>query len=599
MGDQTPSFYTAQSERPTPNALETIDDDSDETDSLYAGPQKPQTKTSSSSRPILVRNGREQDALTSEGNVLQYGSFVATPPAREPAPIAGDSDKNPYELPVLPFELPAPAICPPAETRLTRKPSDVVRKGLGRVTVQRSVSDGARHTRGTGSGSSQGRLLPKRHVSCHVQRTPSQLKRLFSHRGASRTLNKNDFGMTNFDLVRERENDFFDFMDSELAKVESFYREKEEQAGKRLALLKEQLYEMRNRRILEIDDASRPEDQSSDGEGRRGSDADNRSNTWVRHVKAKIFPPGPNSKAFQVMPNTPHFGALGTSDGSRDYIRRPEDNDVSYRTAKRKLKLALQEFYRGLELLKQYSLLNRTAFRKMNKKFDKAVNARPPYRYMNEKVNNAWFVKSDVLEGHIKVVEDLYARYFERGNRKLAAGKLRSLNKKPSDQSNSLFQNGFLIGTALVLSVQGVIYGSQLLVDDDLEVRQQTSYLMQIYAGYFLMLLSFSLFCVNCMIWTKSKINYPFIFEFDQRHHLDWASLAEFPSFFFLLFGLFIWTNFSRYGPDEIYVYYPVILIGITVIVIFLPFPVLAHRSRKWFAYSHVHAPERTPPYLC
>ena len=28
-------------------------------------------------------------------------------------------------------------------------------------------------------------------------------------------------------------------------------------------------------------------------------------------------------------------------------------------------------------------------------------------------------------------------------------------------------------------------------------------------------------------MWTRAKINYPFIFEFDSRHNLDWHQLAE------------------------------------------------------------------------
>lgn len=398
--------------------------------------------------------------------------------------------------------------------------------------------------------------------------------------------------MQNLDLVREREQDFFEFLDTELEKVEAFYKMKEEQAGQRLDILRVQLHEMRNRRIQEMAQARFQDERAFQHHHGTDENGNDKINGWVNPIKSKIFPVGANSKALQRMGPSPNTNG-GTNggpqgDAARDYIRRPEDDEVSYRTAKRKLKLALQEFYRGLELLKSYAMLNRTAFRKLNKKYDKAINARPPYRYMNEKVNRAWFVNSDVLEGHIQVVEDLYSRYFERGNHKLAAGKLRQLTKKPEDQSTSMFQNGLLIGTGAVFAIQGLIYGSQLLFDDDPQVRVRTSYLLQIYGGYFLMLYLFSLFCINCAIWNNNKVNYPFIFEFDQRHSLDWRELAQFPSFFFLVLGLFMWVNFSGYGAQEMYIYYPVILMFITTVLIFFPAPILWHRSRKWFAYSHV-----------
>lgn len=35
------------------------------------------------------------------------------------------------------------------------------------------------------------------------------------------------------------------------------------------------------------------------------------------------------------------------------------------------------------------------------------------------------------------------------------------------------------------------------------------------------------LFCLDCMIWARTKINYAFVFEFDTRHTLDWRQLAE------------------------------------------------------------------------
>lgn len=86
---------------------------------------------------------------------------------------------------------------------------------------------------------------------------------------------------------------------------------------------------------------------------------------------------------------------------------------------------------------------------------------------------------------------------------------------------------------------------------------------------------------------SHSRINYPFIFEFDGRSQLDWRQLAQFPSFFLFLFGLFIWLNFTRYGSPAMYLYYPVILIFVTIVILFLPAPVLFHKSRKWFLYSH------------
>jgi hypothetical protein len=47
-----------------------------------------------------------------------------------------------------------------------------------------------------------------------------------------------------------------------------------------------------------------------------------------------------------------------------------------------------------------------------------------------------------------------------------------------------------------------------------------------------------------------------------------------------------MWLNFSWY--NDMYIYWPVVLIGLTIIIIFLPARVLYHRSRKWFAFSNV-----------
>ncbi|KAI0525490.1 EXS family-domain-containing protein [Xylaria bambusicola] len=511
------------------------------------------------SEPANMPVPNERQSLSGSGmNETNYGSFVRTPPAS--SALSKADSRQTFELPGPAIHLPSPAVDASGiipSTNFTRQHTTPVEQASTR-TVQPVAS---------------GRLR-------RIFSQGSQLPRAEDTKGA--------YPLEAIDTVRQREKEFFDFLDGELNKVETFYRQKELQAEARLAVLREQLHEMRNRRTQEVAELRRLKTHKSKGvDGSAGNSSGfNQHLKWTDPIKSRIFKPGANSKALARMPQTPVVGAMA-GDATRDYIRRPYEHDVSYRTAKRKLKLALQELYRGMELLKSYALLNRTAFRKLNKKYDKAVNARPPYRYMNEKVNKSWFVSSEVIDGHIKAIEDLYARYFEKGNHKIAASKLRRMNRRPSDKSNIAFWNGLSIGIGAVFTIQGLTYGAQLLYDPDPTIRLQTSYLLQLYGGYFLILLLFSLFCLDCYFWTANKINYPFIFEFDTRHNLDWRQLAIFPGFFLLVFGIFIWLNFTRYGDDKLWLYYPVILIFVTLLIIFLPARVLWYRSRQWLAYSH------------
>ncbi|KAK4147228.1 uncharacterized protein C8A04DRAFT_34420 [Dichotomopilus funicola] len=537
-----------------------------------------------SQSPATKQQGGERLGLAgSPGSGIRYGSI---------GPSASRGRAASYASGRHDFALPAPAIKVPSNSESGDRDGDT---GPTSGPLPRSASMAASAQIYQRSPSFP--MLP----SAGPPATPRQrLTRLFSAGSEvpRRSPSKADIGMQNLDYVRAAERDFFAFLDGELDKIETFYREKEEQATDRLAALRAQLHEMRNRRTAEIAESKRRREENRDN-GHTGDDTPARPEDahhhWIDPIKDRLLKPGPNSKALTKMTRTPvmtgQVGGGGGGDPGKDYVRRPSAavHDVPYRTAKRKLKLALQEFYRSLELLKSYALLNRTAFRKLNKKYDKGVNAKPPYRYMNEKVNKSWFVNSDILDGHIRTVEDLYARYFERGNHKIAAGKLRALHKSRGDWSGSAFRSGLMIGVGAVFAVQGLSFGSEILFSNESPTLiEQTSYLLQLYGGYFLVLLLFTLFTLDCRIWLKNKVNYPFIFEFDARNFLDWKQVAEFPAFFFALFGVCIWLNFARVGNwEELYLYYPVILIGISLVIIFLPVPILHHKARTWFLYSH------------
>lgn len=440
------------------------------------------------------------------GAVTNYGSILSSTPSRN----------HPFGPPSL--ELPDPALPPEEEayarhnrawrqSRLNPNVTPVANQNLPPARHPYEVGQTLTPPRATSS------LLPKRRNIFNNRRAvstpgivasqgrPRFLRRIFSSNGTNSPIVR-DVPLSGYTEFDNRQAEFIRFLDLQLDKIESFYKMKEKQANQRLAVLRQQLHEMRDRRMEEVLVAQRAKERNRREQGRLDSQGTSRkgrrpngrvlgkgssAHSWLQPLENAIgvgqrfgkntkalahagSPPGPN----------PHESESQSQLDRRDFTRRPVPEDVPYRSAKRKLRLALQEFYRGLELLKSYALLNRTAFRKINKKYDKVVKARPTGRYMSEKVNRAWFVQSEVLEGLIVAVEDLYARYFERGNHKVAVGKLRSKSSKAADYTGSVFRNGLLLAGGAVFGVQGLVYGADHLTNPDPVVVANTSYLLQV-----------------------------------------------------------------------------------------------------------------------
>lgn len=414
--------------------------------------------------------------------------------------------------------------------------------------------------------------LPVDKTRFQARRTNSTLsgnppwRRVFSTVAPSTPGRNADVALEAYREIDFRRAEFFLFLDKELLKIETFYKSKENEATERLKVIREQLHIMRNRRMEEILIMERKRQHNED-QARRGIPTESKpqkEDDKIMKIRRKLHPfaasvdyasdainkvrPGRIGKTTEAMEQlgTPSFRGV-----NNDYERRPVSKEVAYRTAKRKLKIALAEHYRSLELLKSYALLNRTAFRKINKKFDKTVKARPPGQYMEEKVNAAYFVKSEAVEQQIQAVEDLYARYFERGSHKVAVGKLRAKTAGAGHYSGSTFRTGLFIAAGAVFGIQGLVHGiEQDLNHDDISMKTRASYLLQLYGGYFLIVLLVSLFTLDAGIFARAKVNYQFIFEFDTRHMLDWKQLAELPAMFFCLLGFIVWCNFNEFGHE-------------------------------------------------
>jgi len=486
------------------------DTSSDET----AGIQQAVIRTS----PIITPERRPlrgahhtSKASNQAGALTSYGSIIATPPSRPP-PIGPPS-----------LELPDPALDPDDDSSLRQ--STLWRHGHHNsprtVPLRRTASTagdayevGRTHT----PSKLNATLLPKHRNLFRPKRTisapggppsssrPHFIKRMFSAAGRP-TPSLHDVPLEAYKEFDLRQAEFFTFLDKELNKIESFYRMKENEASDRLQLLRAQLHEMRDRRLEEVIESRKAKERSKhegetagllangDGHALNGANsaherAEIHGPKWLKPMESAIGVKkhhfGKNTKALERLgspygPQPDDLAPKRRRDSHLDFSRRHNPQDaVPYRTAKRKLKLALQEFYRGLELLKSYALLNRTAFRKINKKYDKAVHARPTGRYMSERVNKAWFVQSEVLDGHIVAVEDLYARYFERGNHKLAIGKLRSKPSRGGDYSGSVFRNGLFLAAGAVFGLQGVVHAAEHLTNPDTTVKINTTYLLQV-----------------------------------------------------------------------------------------------------------------------
>lgn len=495
---------------------------------------------------------RTKDDASGHGThpMRRYGSIIGTPPENDEL-TRETSRQNPVSL----LELPQAALDP-------EQPKTIQRRDLNDdPDYDRPVSPGSPagpSAQGQDTGTTitadqtkdkppSALAAPKIRKLFQQGRTNSMpgntrpfMQRMFSTAGQLNKDYEDNIALEAYREVDFRQEEFFHYLDKQLDKVETFYSAKEDEATERLKALREQLHVLRDRRWEDIvalethqrDAARKDRRQAPAANDRRlssrivDSAVGQIDNAWDKVRGSHV---GQTSRKMDELASPVIPSRMNRPPDRQDYVRRPHSGDVPYHSAKRRLKTALAEFYRGLELLKSYALLNRTGFRKIDKKYDKTVNANPTLQYM-EKVNKAHFVNSDVLDGHIHATEDLYARYFERGNHKVAVAKLRSKIARAEDFTGPIWRQGVFLAAGIALGTEGLVYGILDLYSDDPDIRTQASYLLQLYAGYFFMVMLAGLFVLDARIFEKNRVNYQFIFELNRP--LNWRQLSEVSLFY-------------------------------------------------------------------
>ncbi|CAO1622096.1 unnamed protein product [Sympodiomycopsis kandeliae] len=271
-----------------------------------------------------------------------------------------------------------------------------------------------------------------------------------------------------------------------------------------------------------------------------------------------------------------HAGATGLS-----------YDPVRYKAARHKLKEAITEFYRGLELLRTYKVLNKDGFGKILKKFDKTLDTQTSYQYFQARVEESVLVKSQRVEALLRSTEDAFTGFFEHGDRKKALDRLR-MQSGNHNRLRTHHASTATTGICLGISLCAVVGGLVEAMKDHTQARIPSyEALLRVYGALFLPVLFALLFGLNLAAFAHSRINALFIFEWDPRHALDYHQYFEMPAFLMLLLSVAFWVSFVNPFPAAIApTTWPLVWLVVALVFLFFPLPIFHPRSRSWFLKS-------------
>ncbi|KAH9962879.1 SPX domain-containing protein [Russula dissimulans] len=295
---------------------------------------------------------------------------------------------------------------------------------------------------------------------------------------------------------------FFNKLNAELAKVESFFIEREDEARIRSSQLQEQLDELKDHRRLFHDiypDVQHP--MPLHLLPFPGSNAPKRISRVLHLTHA---PTHTDDK----VPGEGHDGNMAAESHEHRLAGGAKLVPDEYLHARKQLKRAVSEHYHALEVLNNYRILNITGFRKALKKFEKATGILVQDLYMKEKVDPCAFASDETVQRLLKEMEDFFTARFAKGDRKRALVRLRRISSHKTHHF-STFRTGLTLGLALPAIIDGL--ASALQPQTRVAIPSWGS-LLYIYAILLVPTLLAFLVGTNLLIWNASRINYVFIF---------------------------------------------------------------------------------------
>ncbi|KAJ1892452.1 Signal transduction protein [Kickxella alabastrina] len=382
------------------------------------------------------------------------------------------------------------------------------------------------------------------------------------------------------------EQEFFEQLEQELEKVNTFYLQKQTLFSTRLDSIRQQQQIYDEMLSGEHEAAAlnrRPSRDMSFASlsGKMGAKSSDKTLGKSYRKNSSMTLVRSNSKANN------NSNAFGKSFNNPDTKSSPSpktfEPSAQLRAARSKIKHAMLEVYRGMDLLKNYRILCYTAFIKALKKYQKTAKWCDGTEYFLNRVDACYMSTSNRLNIMSAELETMYVSRYAGGSRSEGMSKLRVTGTGTShNNQGTIFRCGLMLGTSVPLIVRAIYEATLLENEERVPYHRQ---LLQIYGAVYLVLVFLLLFSLNIMAWARAHINYRFIFEVDPRDFLDSWQFLELSSVFILLASIVFWVNFTLRIEHNSYICIYALL-GTLLGMFFMPVKTFYWSSRWWLMKS-------------
>eukprot|EP00163_Fabomonas_tropica_P031277 TRINITY_DN737_c0_g1_i3.p1 TRINITY_DN737_c0_g1~~TRINITY_DN737_c0_g1_i3.p1 ORF type:complete len:744 (-),score=132.56 TRINITY_DN737_c0_g1_i3:42-2273(-) len=259
--------------------------------------------------------------------------------------------------------------------------------------------------------------------------------------------------------------------------------------------------------------------------------------------------------------------------------------------SKKVLRKALREHYQHVTLLIDYIVINLEGFRKIIKKYDKALGSQLTSQYYPGLEQGEMHSLTEKLGMLQSECHSIYV-FFSDSSMSLrdAATELnKALRMRKNEYTISgVMRTGVVLGALITVFFQ-IIY--EFTRFGDVIGESTTTTLALLYTRFFGgMICLFLLFPVNVHVWQKARVNYSFIFHLDARtrllafEYLEMASLLS----LVLMIGLltYLRLDVAKQSGEE-YIFDPLLPLfvasGIIVLMVANPFKMWFYAARGYF----------------